>query len=73
MSDRCNGYTDCTDESDEKSCDSCGTNSFYCQISRQCIPDYKHCDETIDCIDETDELYCERKFFFQLKIIMTFS
>ena len=33
----------------------CGEGQFTCQITRQCIPEWRICDGQFDCADKTDE------------------
>ncbi|XP_033114108.1 uncharacterized protein LOC117114536 [Anneissia japonica] len=67
---KCDGFTDCTDETDEDNCnaaeeesssqpyaDDCPTNDFYCDYG-YCIPISWVCDGAVDCEDSTDEEDC---------------
>nr|XP_012637337.1 low-density lipoprotein receptor-related protein 2 [Microcebus murinus] len=54
---RCDGTSDCGDDSDENGCTptSCHTGYFRCQSDGNCIPDSWVCDEDQDCDDGSDE------------------
>lgn len=52
----CDGVSDCSDKSDEGSCDSpCGEHSFKCKSTGRCVPDSWQCDGDDDCSDGSDE------------------
>ncbi|XP_071503079.1 MAM and LDL-receptor class A domain-containing protein 1-like [Diadema antillarum] len=53
----CDGITDCSDNSDEDHCVTCGGNSFQCW-NGECIPASWRCDGWNDCSDGSDELSC---------------
>ncbi|XP_014481783.1 PREDICTED: low-density lipoprotein receptor-related protein 2 [Dinoponera quadriceps] len=56
----CDGENDCLDNSDEtQNCTkpTCGTNEFQCKSGR-CVPITFHCDSENDCGDYSDEVGC---------------
>ncbi|XP_013805990.2 suppressor of tumorigenicity 14 protein isoform X2 [Apteryx mantelli] len=53
---RCDGWLDCTDGSDERSC-ACTDQQFRCQ-NGWCKPKFWVCDNVNDCGDNSDELQC---------------
>ncbi|XP_043944066.1 low-density lipoprotein receptor-related protein 6 [Protopterus annectens] len=55
---RCDGYSECADKSDEKSCPVCSEMQFRC-TSGQCIEMSLHCNGEADCQDKSDEKNCE--------------
>ncbi|ALC48784.1 CG1632, partial [Drosophila busckii] len=54
----CDGYADCPDLSDERSCAFCAPNSLYCGRGRACVPRKARCDGKADCPDGADEKDC---------------
>uniref|UniRef100_A0A8C9NYD5 matriptase n=1 Tax=Serinus canaria TaxID=9135 RepID=A0A8C9NYD5_SERCA len=53
---RCDGWLDCVDGSDERSC-TCTEQQFKCQ-NGWCKPRFWVCDNVNDCGDNSDELQC---------------
>ncbi|NXN30325.1 ST14 protein, partial [Nycticryphes semicollaris] len=53
---RCDGWLDCVDGSDERSC-TCTDQQFKCQ-NGWCKPRFWVCDNVNDCGDNSDELQC---------------
>ncbi|PKK21436.1 suppressor of tumorigenicity 14 protein isoform X1 [Columba livia] len=53
---RCDGWLDCVDGSDERSCN-CTEQQFRCQ-NGWCKPKFWVCDNVNDCGDNSDELQC---------------
>ncbi|XP_053819375.1 suppressor of tumorigenicity 14 protein isoform X2 [Vidua chalybeata] len=53
---RCDGWLDCVDGSDERSC-TCTEQQFRCQ-NGWCKPKFWVCDNVNDCGDNSDELQC---------------
>ena len=61
----CDGYPDCSDHSDEKSCHDpgngptgCGPNQVRCGLSSVCVAKTKVCDGRKDCPNNADESAC---------------
>ncbi|XP_064555858.1 uncharacterized protein LOC135440544 isoform X3 [Drosophila montana] len=54
----CDGYADCPDLSDERSCAFCAANALYCGRGRACVPRKARCDGKADCPDGADEKDC---------------
>ncbi|XP_065365129.1 uncharacterized protein LOC135958180 [Calliphora vicina] len=54
----CDGFADCPDLSDERTCTFCTSNSLYCGRGRACIPRKARCDGKADCPDGSDEKDC---------------
>ncbi|XP_037931965.1 uncharacterized protein LOC119666754 [Teleopsis dalmanni] len=54
----CDGYADCPDFSDERTCSFCNANSLYCGRGRACVPRKARCDGKVDCPDGADEKDC---------------
>ncbi|XP_065273257.1 suppressor of tumorigenicity 14 protein [Emys orbicularis] len=54
---RCDGWMDCTDSSDERSCN-CTKEQFRCD-NGWCKPRFWLCDGVNDCGDNSDELQCK--------------
>ncbi|KAH1002016.1 hypothetical protein HUJ04_005960 [Dendroctonus ponderosae] len=59
MSSRCDGLSDCEDETDEQECYSCSGDAFHCDNSK-CIQTERVCDGDPDCRDGSDEI-CKGK------------
>ena len=58
---RCDGVTDCRDNSDEEGCDiyTCDiVLQFSCRSRDQCVPIERQCDGFDDCRDRSDESSC---------------
>ncbi|XP_048518444.1 basement membrane-specific heparan sulfate proteoglycan core protein isoform X7 [Dendroctonus ponderosae] len=55
MSSRCDGLSDCEDETDEQECYSCSGDAFHCDNSK-CIQTERVCDGDPDCRDGSDEI-----------------
>ncbi|UYV71838.1 hypothetical protein LAZ67_9000617 [Cordylochernes scorpioides] len=53
----CDAVVDCSDFSDEISCDYCHTGQFYCG-GRQCVTLEQRCDNRTDCDNGADERNC---------------
>lgn len=56
----CDGYADCPDLSDERTCSFCTSNSLYCGRGRACVPRRARCDGKADCPDGSDEKDCRK-------------
>lgn len=61
----CDGYADCPDLSDERTCTFCASNSLYCGRGRACVPRRARCDGKADCPDGSDEKDCCKQIVFQ--------
>uniref|UniRef100_A0A8D0C3T4 Low-density lipoprotein receptor-related protein n=1 Tax=Salvator merianae TaxID=96440 RepID=A0A8D0C3T4_SALMN len=55
---RCDGFSECDDQSDEDSCPVCSATQFQCEKG-QCIDARLRCNGEIDCQDKSDEADCE--------------
>ncbi|EHB04128.1 Suppressor of tumorigenicity protein 14 [Heterocephalus glaber] len=55
---RCDGWTDCTDHSDEHNCSCNSSHQFTCK-NKLCKPLFWLCDGVNDCGDNSDELACK--------------
>ncbi|XP_075422854.1 low-density lipoprotein receptor-related protein 5 isoform X1 [Ascaphus truei] len=55
---RCDGFSECDDQSDEESCPVCSANQFQCEKG-QCIDSRLRCNGEIDCQDKSDEMDCD--------------
>ena len=54
---RCDGQTECSDDSDEEDCPECRPDQFWCQTG-QCIAKKNECDGIPQCMDRADEQKC---------------
>ena len=54
---RCDGLSECDDDSDEKSCPQCLSSQFQCNNGK-CIALDRLCDGLPDCTDKSDESNC---------------
>uniref|UniRef100_A0A672KHW3 Low-density lipoprotein receptor-related protein 2-like n=1 Tax=Sinocyclocheilus grahami TaxID=75366 RepID=A0A672KHW3_SINGR len=63
-SQRCDGTTDCSDNSDEIGCPqpTCESAQFQCLSDGECIPQHWVCDDEEDCEDGSDERQHCRKY-----------
>lgn len=57
---RCDGFSECDDQSDEENCPICSATQFQCEKG-QCIDAHLRCNGEVDCQDKSDESYCESK------------
>lgn len=57
---RCDGFSECDDQSDEDNCPICSATQFQCEKG-QCIDGRLRCNGEIDCQDKSDEVDCESK------------
>lgn len=60
---RCDGFSECDDQSDEDSCPVCSAAQFQCEKG-QCIDARLRCNGEIDCQDKSDEADCNSKIHF---------
>ncbi|XP_022095542.1 uncharacterized protein LOC110981859 isoform X2 [Acanthaster planci] len=58
----CDGYSDCSDGSDERQCKPvCRPDQFSCANGRACLEATQRCNGENDCLDFSDELDCPCK------------
>ncbi|XP_020639840.3 low-density lipoprotein receptor-related protein 5 [Pogona vitticeps] len=55
---RCDGFSECDDQSDEDNCPICSATQFQCEKGK-CIDRHLRCNGEIDCQDKSDEVDCE--------------
>uniref|UniRef100_A0A2C9LNM5 VWFA domain-containing protein n=1 Tax=Biomphalaria glabrata TaxID=6526 RepID=A0A2C9LNM5_BIOGL len=60
---RCDGYSDCRDNSDERNCINCTASGWRCNDG-SCIQTGGRCDAFTDCSDASDEVNCSCPDFY---------
>ncbi|XP_069480204.1 low-density lipoprotein receptor-related protein 5 isoform X1 [Ambystoma mexicanum] len=55
---RCDGFSECDDQSDEKNCPVCSASHYQCEKG-QCIDARLRCNGEVDCQDKSDEAGCD--------------
>lgn len=70
LSYKCNGNSECDDNSDEEGCPPlarCASNQQRCDDGRGCYDTYRQCDGVRDCQDGTDERDCRKLTFCEIE------
>uniref|UniRef100_A0A3B3Q1Q7 Low density lipoprotein receptor-related protein 6 n=1 Tax=Paramormyrops kingsleyae TaxID=1676925 RepID=A0A3B3Q1Q7_9TELE len=63
---RCDGFSECEDESDERGCPVCSAAEFQC-TSHQCVALSLRCDGEANCQDGSDEMDCAGRQILSLR------